>query len=149
MIYVLAALVVGFYSQLVVKFWLTVRKFGKWNETIGREHHMFAMDSVSLFTALMVVYWAAHDWFGFSLPLFPKAPMASWECTLLAISCAVASLTIGYFNGRERFTKATHAGIAESALRFLATRQIITAAEVAQAMSNSQVIDITAHEVRK
>lgn len=56
MIYILAALVAGFYSQLVVSFWLSVRKFGKWNETIGREHHMFAMDGVSLFAALMVVY---------------------------------------------------------------------------------------------
>ncbi len=149
MIYILAALVAGFYSQLVVSFWLSVRKFGKWNETIGREHHMFAMDGVSLFAALMVVYWAAHDWFGFSLPLFQKAPAASWECMFMAVSCAVASLAIGYFNGRERFTNATHAGIAEAALRFLATRQIITAAEVARAMPNGRIIDITAREVRK
>ena len=86
MIYILAALVVGFYSQMVVNFWLAVRKFGKWNETIGREHHLFAMDGVSLFAALMVVYWAAHDWFGFSLPLFQKAPAASWECMFMAVS---------------------------------------------------------------
>ena len=67
----------------------------------------------------------------------------------MAVSCAVASLAIGYFNGRERFTNATHAGISEAALRFLATRQIITAAEVAQGMPNGRVIDITAREVRK
>ena len=67
----------------------------------------------------------------------------------MAVSCAVASLAIGYFNGRERFTNATHAGIAEAALRFLATRQIITAAEVAHAMPNGRVIDVTSREVHK
>ncbi len=149
MIYVLAALVVGFYAQLVVNFWLAVRKFGKWNETIGLEYNLFAMDSVSLFAALMVAYFAAHDWFGFSLPIYQKAPLASWESMLLAVSCAAACLTIGYFNGRERFTVATHAGIDEAVLRWLAARQIITAAEVAHAMPNGLVVDITAREVRK
>lgn len=149
MIYILAALIVGFYAQMVINFWIAVRKFDKWKETIGREHHLFAMDGVSLFAALMVVYWAAHDWFGFSLPLFQKAPAESWECMLMALFCAVGCLSIGYFNGRERFNNPTLAGIDEAALRFLAARQIITAAEVAQAMSNGQIIDITPREVRK
>lgn len=149
MIYILAALVVGFYSQLVVNFWLAVRKFGKWNQTIGREHHLFAMDGVSIFAALMVAYWAAHDWFGFMLPLFQKEPAPSWLSMFMAVFCAVVCLGIGYFNGRERFTNATHAGIAEAALRFLAARKIITAAEVAHAMPSALVIDVVSREVRK
>lgn len=38
-----------------------VRKFGKWNETIGRETPYVRNGWRSLFAALMVIYWAAHD----------------------------------------------------------------------------------------
>ncbi|EKN6008512.1 hypothetical protein DVQ89_22605 [Yersinia enterocolitica] len=162
MIYILAALVVGFYSQMIVKFWLAVRKFGKWKETISREHHQFAIDATSIFAAPMIVYWAARDWFGFSLPFIHKAPTESWECQLMAVLSACICLTLGYFNGRNRFLNGTDAGIAEAALRYLITRQIITAAEVAAAMPygitaaeveaavpSGQTIDVIAYEVRK
>lgn len=65
------------------------------------------MDGVSIYAALMVAYFAAHDWYGFTLPLFSQGQLMSWQATLLAVACAVTSLSIGYFNGRERFLTPT------------------------------------------
>lgn len=144
MIYVLSGLLAGLYAAMVIGFWCDVRRFGKWKETIGREVHMFAMDGVSIYAALMVAYFAANDWHGFTLPLFSQGQLMSWQATLLAVACAVTSLSIGYFNGRERFLTPTYAGRREATLRFLATRQIIEAAEVAHALKVMQQ-----HEARQ
>jgi len=166
MIYVLSGLLAGLYAAMVIGFWRDVRRFGKWKETIGREVHMFAMDGVSIYAALMVAYFAANDWYGFTLPLFSQGQLMSWQATLLAVACAVTSLSIGYFNGRERFLTPTYAGRREATLRFLASRQTIEAAELAYALEVmqkyqehpaarraaaelSRVIDAEAREVRK
>lgn len=159
MIYVLCALIAGLYAALVIGFWRDVRRFGKWKKTIGQEFHLFAMDGVSVYLALMVVYFAAHDWFGVTLPLFDEDPFMSWQATLLAVASMTASLSIGYFNGRERFVTPTYAGRREATLRFLASRQIIEAAEVAHALNvlhqhearqpAGRIIDAEAREVRK
>lgn len=166
MIYVLSGLLAGLYVAMVIGFWRDVRRFGKWKATIGREVHMFAMDGLSIYAALMVAYFAANDWYGFTLPLFSEGQLMSWQATLLAVACAVTSLSIGYFNGRERFVTPTYAGRREATLRFLASRQIIDAAEVAHALDVMQqyqehpatrraaaeltrVIDAEAREVRK
>lgn len=144
MIYVLSGLLAGLYAAMVIGFWRDVRRFGKWKETIGREVHMFAMDGVSIYAALMVAYFAANDWYGCPLPLFSKGQLMSWQAMLLAVACAVTSLSIGYFNGRERFLTPTYAGRREATLRFLASRQIIEAAEVAHALKVMQQ-----HEARQ
>ncbi|HBO6814849.1 hypothetical protein P3818_26085 [Pseudomonas aeruginosa] len=144
MIYVLSGLLAGLYAAMVIGFWRDVRRFGKWKEAIGREVHMFAMDGVSIYAALMVAYFAANDWYGFTLPLFSQGQLMSWQATLLAVACAVTSLSIGYFNGRERFLTPTYAGPREATLRFLASRQIIEAAEVAHALKVMQQ-----HEARQ
>lgn len=138
MIYVFSGLLAGLYAAMVIGFWRDVRRFGKWKETTGREVHMFAMDGVSIYAALMVAYFAANDWYGFTLPLFSQGKLMSWQATLLAVACAVTSLSIGYFNGRERFLTPTYAGRREATLRFLASRQIIEAAEVAHALKVMQ-----------
>lgn len=144
MIYVLSGLLAGLYAAMVIGFWRDVRRFGKWKETIGREVHMFAMDGVSIYAALMVAYFAANDWYGFTLPLFSQGQLMSWQATLLAVACAATSLSIGYFNGRERFLTPTYAGRREATLRFLASRQIIEAAEVVHALKVMQQ-----HEARQ
>jgi len=144
MIYVLSGLLTGLYAAMVIGFWRDVRRFGNWKETIGREVHMFAMDGVSIYAALMVAYFAVNDWYGFTLPLFSQGQLMSWQATLLAVACAVTSLSIGYFNGRERFLAPTYAGRREATLRFLASRQIIEAAEVAHALKVMQQ-----HEARQ
>ena len=82
MIYVLSGLLAGLYAAMVIGFWRDVRRFGKWKETIGREVHMFAMDGVSIYAALMVAYFAANDWHGFTLPLFSQGQLMSWQATL-------------------------------------------------------------------
>lgn len=131
MIYILSSLLAGLYAAMIIGFWRDVCRFGKWHETAGHNPHMFGMDGLSVYLALMVCYYAASDWFGFTLPLFHKGPPVSWESTLMAVVCAAASVTIGYFNGRERFLSPTYAGRREATLRFLAAHQIIDAAEVA------------------
>ena len=93
---------------------------------------------------MLASYFAAHDWYGFTLPLFSQGQLMSWQAMLLAVACAVTSLSIGYFNGWERFLTPTYAGRREATLRFLASRQIIEAAEVAHAMKAMQQ-----HEARQ
>ncbi|MCO8590378.1 hypothetical protein [Burkholderia multivorans] len=161
MIYVLLGAVSSLYAALVIGFWCDVRRFGKWKETIaiGVEINMLAMDGVSVYLAFMVFYFAAHDWFGFTVSLFHEGRLMSWQATLLAAACAITSVSIGYFNGLDRFTTPTHAGRREATLRFLASRQIIQAAEVAHALEalhqhearlgSSRVIDAGTQEVGK
>ena len=134
MFYIPAGLAAGFYASMVISFWLAVRKFGKLHVAYRRESQVFNLDVIGVAWALMVPFWAAYDVLGLRLPLMPPEAFASWQCVLYAVVAAIAALAMGYFNGRERFTSPTHAGLAESALRFLAARQIITAAEVAHVL---------------
>lgn len=134
MFYIPAGLAAGFYASMVISFWLAVRKFGKLHVAYRRESQVFNLDVIGVAWALMVPFWAAYDVLGLRLPLMPPEAFASWQCVLYAVVAAIAALAMGYFNGRERFTSSTHAGLAESALRFLAARQIITAAEVAHVL---------------
>lgn len=134
MIYILPGLAAGFYASMVIGFWLAVRNFGKLHIAYRRESQVFIFDAIGVAWALMVPFWAAYDLLGLRLPFMPPEAFASWQCVLNAVVAAVAAVAMGYFNGRERFTSPTHAGLAESAMRFLATRQIITAAEVAHVL---------------
>lgn len=134
MFYVLAGLVAGFYASMVIGFWLAVRQFGKLHVAYRCESQVFNLDVIGVAWALMVPFWAAYDLLGLRLPFMSPEAFSSWQCVLFAITGAIAAVTMGYFNARERFTNPTHAGLAESALRYLAARQIITAAEVAHVL---------------
>ena len=134
MFYIFAGLAAGFYASMVIGFWLAVRKFGKLHIAYRRESQVFNFDVIGVAWALMVPFWAAYDLLGLRLPFMPPEAFASWQCVLYAVVAAIAAVTMGYCNGRERFISPTHAGLAESALRFLAARQIITAAEVAHVL---------------
>ena len=134
MFYILAGLVAGFYASMVIGFWLAVRRFGKLHTAYREDEQVFHLDVVAVFWALLVPFWASYDLLGVRLPFMAAEAFSSWQCVLFAIVGAIAAVTMGYFNARERFTNPTHAGMAESALRYLAARQIITAAEVAHVL---------------
>ncbi|WP_448649545.1 hypothetical protein [Pseudomonas corrugata] len=127
--YVLSIAVASFYASLIISFWLAVRRFGKLKAAYRLEWQVFNFDVIGASWASLVLFWAAYDWLN-----LPAREFESWECCLYAVISAIATVGMGYFNGRERFTNPTHAGIAESALRFLAVRHIITAAEVSHAL---------------
>lgn len=127
--YVLSIAVASFYASLIISFWLAVRRFGKLKAAYRLEWQVFNLDVIGTFWASLVMFWAAYDWLD-----LPTRGFESWECCFYAVISSIAAVGMGYFNGRERFTNPTHAGIAESALRFLAARHIITAAEVAHAL---------------
>ena len=134
MLYILAGLVAGFYASMIIGFWLAVRQFGKLHVAYRQDHQVFHLDVVGIGWALMVPFWASYDLIGLRLPFMAAEAYASWQCVLFAVVGAIAAATMGYLNARERFTNPTHAGLAESALRYLAARQIITAAEVAHVL---------------
>ena len=134
MFYILAGFAAGFYASMVLGFWLSVRRFGKLHAAYRRESQVFTLDVIGVLWASLVPFWAAYDLLGLRLPFMSPEAFASWQCAFYAVAAAIAAVAMGYFNGRERFTNPTHAGLAESALRFLAARQIITAAEVAHVL---------------
>ena len=134
MFYILAGFAAGFYASMVLGFWLSVRRFGKLHAAYRRESQVFTLDVIGVLWASLVPFWAAYDLLGLRLPFMSPEAFASWQCAFYAVAAAIAAVAMGYFNGRERFTHPTHAGLAESALRFLAARQIITAAEVAHVL---------------
>lgn len=146
MIYVLAALVGGFYASMVIGFWLAVRRFGKLHPAYRADEQVFHLDVIGIFWALLVPFWASYDLLGVRLPFMASEAFSSGQCVFYAVVCAIAAATMGYFNARERFTNPTHAGMAESALRYLAARQIITAAEVAHVL---RTVPLPVREITK
>lgn len=135
MLCAIALLFASFFASFPVRFWLAVRRFGesRFKAAIWSDGHMFSLDVVSVFLAVQVLYWAAQDWFGLALPGLRAS--TSWQPGIFAVLSALACLTTIYINGRQRFDDATRAGMPEAALRWLATRQIITAAEVSAALT--------------
>ncbi len=121
------------YVNLPIRFWLSVRKFGssRFNEALRGDAHMFCLDIVAMFFALVALYWIAHDTLVVSIPRIKS--LASWEAEIVAFALTATCIALAFVNGRQRFLDATRAGMPEAALRWLATRQIIVASEVSAA----------------
>ena len=162
MIYFLTALCVVFYAQMVFRFWLAVHRQAASSFLQATHTDQFTFDIIGLGFGAGAFFWWAYDGLNFTFPVIGRDAFASWECTLYAVCFMCASLVVGYFNGRERFTNPTHAGIDEAALRWCATRYLITAAEMAHKLKTMQrhqarpeaprsgrIIDAGVQEVRK
>ncbi|MCE4300335.1 hypothetical protein M0411_17310 [Xanthomonas hortorum pv. vitians] len=123
------------YVNLPIRFWLSVRKFGssRFNKALRGDAHMFCLDIVAMFFALVALYWIAHDTLGVSIPGIKS--LASWEAQIVAFALTATCIALAFVNGRQRFLDATRAGMPEAALRWLATRQIIVASEVSAALT--------------
>ncbi|WDL17351.1 hypothetical protein [Xanthomonas campestris] len=123
------------YVNLPIRFWFSVRKFGssRFNEALRGDAHMFCLDIVAMFFALVAFYWIAHEALGVSIPGIKN--LASWEAEIVAFVLTAACIALAFVNGRQRFLDATRAGMPEAALRWLATRQIIVASEVSAALT--------------
>lgn len=130
--YAIALIFVAICVSFPIRFWLQIRRLGRWEDAVRADAHMFAMDVVAVFLVLPITYWSANAWFGFTLPLFPP-PVAGG---VMAILAAAACLGVIYCNGRQRWDDATRSrgGMPEATLRWLVSHEIIAAAEVAGAL---------------
>jgi|APThiThiocy_cv2_1041547.scaffolds.fasta_scaffold22873_3 hypothetical protein len=131
MLYVFALIFALIFASYPVRFWLAVNRMRRLDAAMRADPHMFAMDGVAVYLAAGVMYYAAHAWFGFTLPFLRIG--APWANELMAVLLSIACLVVIATNCRQRWNDATRsrAGMPEAVLRWLATRQIITAAEVA------------------
>jgi hypothetical protein len=158
MFYILTLIPVVMLSIAIVRYWRSLQRLGHVKEVISHAPNMLALDGVSLLLAALTAYWSLHSWFGITLPILQRGPMAEWQVTFMAVVSCIASCAIAYVNAGERFTHPTVAGMREAALRTLAAHRVIDAIELAQLLEfdharqvrrvrEGRIIDI--NEVRK
>ncbi len=116
-------------------------------EVVGHAPNMLALDAVSLLMGALTAYWSLHSWFGITLPILQRGPMAEWQVTFMAVVSCIASCAIAYVNAGDRFTHPTVAGMREAALRTLVAHRIIDAIELARLLEFDRAQHL--HQVRE
>ncbi len=137
MFYIFLIVMYVIFASFPIRFWLAVHRFGRLDAAIRSDAHMLALDFVTVVMAVMPVYWAVHSWFGFTVPGFNTT--AEWQTCILAVFSTVGGVGLMLFNGVQRFEDGARAGMPEAALRWLATRQIITVAEISNTLSSRRI----------
>lgn len=147
MFYILTLIPVVMLSIAILRYWRSLQRLGHVKEVVGHAPNMLALDAVSLLMAALTAYWSLHSWFGITLSILQRGPMAEWQVTFMAMVSCIASCAIAYVNAGERFTHPTVAGMREAALRTLAAHRIIDAIELAQLLEFDRARHL--HQVRE
>ncbi|WP_211453891.1 hypothetical protein [Collimonas antrihumi] len=132
MFYVLTLVPVLMVVIAIYRYWVSVRRIGYFDEVVRRAPNWLPLDGVAVGAAGFVAYYAAMNWWGFTIPMLNTEPLPAWANMFMAVLSCFACMGLAYFNAGMRFDRPSWIGMRESAIRSVAALRVIDALELAR-----------------